>query len=144
MSNKSQRQLVYEKLLPYAKENLKKIKVSSGDYVGNKMCHHNARQRLENGDCDLLAVTLSFVPKSGVNLHMINNCGGKYIDHTLGYLSQFNTYYLIKEYPLKELKKMDTHKSGMLDLLNNYKDEILLKVFTMEEIKDLGITREHI
>jgi len=141
---KSQRQLVYEALTPYAEANLKKIKVQVGTYMGNKMCHHNARHFVENGTHAQAAAVLSFVPKSGVNVHFINKDNNVYVDNTLGYLSRFNTYFLIKEYMLADLRELDTHKSCMYDLLSKHQEEMLGKVFTKKQLKDLEITHDHI
>jgi hypothetical protein len=64
---------------------------------------------------------------------------GEIIDNTNGYLSKFNTYYLIKEYFPKDLK--DTH---MTKLLDSVKDEYLNILFTPKEIKQYEIKPEHI
>ena len=69
---KSPRQIVYEQALPFAEKNYKKIAVKIGHYDGSQRCQHISRQLLEEGAADTVAVTLSFVPKSGVNVHMIN------------------------------------------------------------------------
>lgn len=135
---KSQRQIVYEKAEEYAKKNLTKIRVQMGDYDGSQRCQHVARHRLETKECSRLAIVLSFVPNSGVNVHMIN-FNKKYIDHTLGYLSKKNVYYLIKEYELKDLIDVKMSK-----LLIQYKEEMLNNLFTKKEKVDLGIALNHI
>lgn len=144
MNNKSQRQIVYERLLPYAEKNMEEITVVPGEYMGNKKCHHNARQKVEQDPRVKAVACLSFFPKNGVYLHFVNHFGLIYIDNTLGYLSQFNRYFKIKEYTLDELKAMDTHRSCMYDLLPNLQQEYLDKVFTKKELKDLKIGLEHI
>ena len=136
---KSQRQIVYERALPFAEKNYKKIAVKMGRYDGSQRCQHVSRQLLEEGGADTVAVTLSFVPNSGVNVHMINRVGNEYIDNTLGYLSKKNTYYLISEYTLEDLA--DTNMSKMLLKL---KEDELSKLFTDSERKELGIETSHI
>jgi len=139
---KSQRQIVYERAEEYAKEHLKKINVSIGDYDGSQKCQHVARHRVETGEYKILATTLSFVPKSGVNVHFINRKNSKqeqYVDNTLGYLSKRNTYYLISEHTLKEIQD-----DNMVKLLVNIKEKILSKLFTNKEKKELGINSTHI
>lgn len=139
---KTQRQIVYERAEKYAEKHLKKIKVLMGDYDGSQKCHHIARHRLETGEYEILAITLSFVPKSGVNVHFINKKNseqGNYVDNTLGYLSKKNTYYLISEHTLKEIQGENMVKS----LVNN-KEKILNKLFTNKEKKELGINLTHI
>ncbi|KKU54757.1 MAG: hypothetical protein UX77_C0026G0004 [Parcubacteria group bacterium GW2011_GWA1_47_11] len=135
---KTPRQIVYERALPFAEKNYKKISVIMGRYDGSQKCQHVARHTLEEG-ADTVAITLSFVPKSGVNVHFINRIGKKYIDHTLGYLSKRNTYYLMSEHSLKELR--DTLMSKMLE---NTKEEVLSKLFTKKERKDFDIDHSHI
>jgi hypothetical protein len=110
-----------------------------GHYDGSQRCQHISRQLLEEDGADTVAVTLSFVPKSGVNVHMINRVGNEYIDNTLGYLSQKNSYYLISEYTLEDL--VDTDMSKMLLKL---KEEELSKLFSDSERKELGIETSHI
>jgi len=136
---KSQRQIVYERAEKYAKEHLKKINVSMGDYDGGQKCQHVARHRLETEECSKLVVALSFVPKSGVNVHIINFGETKYIDHTHGYLSKRNTYYLIKEYELEEIKD-----ENMSKFLTHHKEEMLNKLFTSKERTDLKINLNNI
>ena len=131
---KTKRQIIFERAEIYAKKNLQLINVEMGDYEGSQKCHHVARHRLETGECSKLAVVLSFVPKSGVNLHMINWGDDRYIDHTLGYLSRRNFYYLIKEYGLEDLR--DTL---MIKLLKKFKKEMMDKFFTLKEQRDLEI-----
>src|SRR3990167_2435242 len=94
---KSPRQLVYEKALIWARKNLEKIDVLPGEYHGNQKCHEVARQYLQDGN---LVIALSFVPKSGVNIHFLNKRPWGYIDNTLGYLSAYNTYFKIAEFGL--------------------------------------------
>jgi len=139
--SKTQRQLVYEAVLPYAQDNFKKITVKAGRYDGSQKCHHISRQILEDGNADNVSVTLSFLPNSGVNVHFINKINGEYVDHTLGYLSKKNNYYLISEHKLAELKKIDVH---MLKMLINIKKDILNKVFNAEELKKYKIDTSHI
>ena len=139
---KSQRQIVYERAEKYAKEHLKKINVSMGDYDGGQKCHHVARHRLETGEHEILAIALSFVPKSGVNVHFVNRKNSKqdqYVDNTLGYLSKSDIYYLISEHTLEEIQDDD-----MVKLLVNIKEKILSKLFTDKEKKELGINSTHI
>ncbi|RJR30437.1 hypothetical protein C4564_00470 [Candidatus Microgenomates bacterium] len=136
---KSQRQIVYERAEAYAKTNLKKISVAMGEYKGNKMCQHNARQSLEEGSATHIVAALSFVPKSGVNIHFMPVIENKITDNTLGYLSKYNTYYLIKEYHPKDL--INIH---MTKLLDSIKDEYLGLLFSPEERAKHNITKEHI
>ena len=136
-------QIVYEHAEKYAKRNLKEIKVEAGDYMGNKKCQHNARQRVETGEYEKVVACLSFIPKSGVNLHFVNKKGDKYVDNTLGHLAKFNKHFLIKEYTLPQLKKLDTHRSCMYDLFPELQEEYLNKVFTKKEIKEFGIEPSH-
>lgn len=139
MSQKSQRQIVYERALPFAEKNYKKISVKMGRYDGSQRCQHNARQLLEEGNADTVAVTLSFVPKSGVNVHFINRIQNNFVDNTLGYLSKVNTYYLISEHSLEELQGVNMSK-----MLTQVKKDVLSKIFTDKEIKDLDIKDSHI
>lgn len=111
MEPKSNRQIIYERLLPYAEKNFKKITVEMGEYQGNKMCHHNARQKVEEGKSEGVAAVLAFLDRSGVNVHYLNVTDGKYVDNTLGYLSKANTYYLVEEYTKEEVLKMDMRMS---------------------------------
>lgn len=140
---------VYERLLPYAEKSLEKIKVQAGNYMGNKKCYHNVRNEMEKdsefGDFKL-AMVLSFIPRSGVNVHATLVSGDRYIDNTLGYLSQFNNFYLLQEYTLDELRELDkaAYPKHIFDLVKYWKDEMLGKVFTKKEIKDLGIKDNHI
>lgn len=82
-----------------------------GEYAGNNMCHHNARQKVEEGKSEGVAAVLAFVPFSGVNVHYLNLTDGKYVDNTLGYLSKANEYFLVEEYSKEEVLKMDMRKS---------------------------------
>ena len=140
MTIKPQRQVVYERTLPFAEKNYRKIAVEMGRYDGSQKCQHISRQLLEEGAADTVAVTLAFVPNSGVNVHFINRLGnGSYIDHTLGYLSKRNTYYLISEHALEELE--DTNMSKML---LEVKEKVLSELFTEQERKESGIELSHI
>lgn len=139
MVNKTQRQIVFERALPFAEKNYKKIEVKMGRYDGSQKCQHVSRQLLEEGNADTVAVTLSFVPNSGVNVHFINRIGNDYIDNVLGYLSKANTYYLISEHTLDELQGINMSK-----MLTDIKEQILQKLFTQSEMKDLGIETSHI
>ena len=145
MEEINRHKLVYDKMLPYAEKNLKKIKVLPGVYLGNKKCYHNARQRLETGESEAVCFVLSFIPRSGVNIHAVNKVGDTYVDNTLGYLSQFNNYFLIKEYLLEELCKLDetAYPEIIFDLVSFHKNEYLNKVFTKDELKELEIKHEH-
>jgi len=131
--------MVYERAFPYAKKHFKKIKVNMGKYDGSQKCQHISRQLLEEGNADTLVVTLSFVPRSGVNVHMINRVGRKFIDNTLGYLSKANTYYLMSEHDLEDLQSVNMSK-----MLTQTKEEVLKKLFTEKEIDGHGIKHEHI
>ena len=82
---------------------------------------------------DDLVIALMFIPKSGVVIHFINktltlNADVKpihvFIDRTLGYLSQYNTYYKIAEFTLDDLKDYD-HPNGMSYLLKEMKMNVL-------------------
>jgi len=139
MKKKSERQIVYERAWEYAKSNFREILVVPGKYDGSQRCQHISRQLLEKNTKALVAVTLSFVPKSGVNVHFINNVDGKYIDNTLGYLSKRNTYFLISEHSLSDLDGV--HMSKMLI---KEKEKMLDALFTKDEITELGITLSHI
>lgn len=138
---KTQRQIVYEKALKYADENFTKIDVKFGKYDGSQRCQHVSRQLLEEGNADTVAVTLSFVPNSGVNVHFINKVNGEYVDNTLGYLSKNNFYYLISEHTLEELQKDDVNMS---DMLVKQKESILGKLFSKSEMEEQEIKNEHI
>ena len=134
---KSQRQRVYERLFPYAKDHLSQIKVEMGDYNGFNKCQHVARQRLEKGEANTIIVVLSFTPKAAVNVHFINRKGKTYIDHTLGYLSQKNIYFFVEELSSEKAS------SDMNKLLNHYKD-FYLSHFTPFEKFIYRINRNHI
>lgn len=138
---KTQRQLVYEKALEYAKKYLIKIDVKFGKYDGSQRCHHISRQLLEEGNADTVVVTLSFIPNSGVNVHFINKVDGEYVDNTLGYLSKKNFYYLISEHTLVELQNDDVNMSAMLV---KQKENILRELFTKDEMEEQDIKNEHI
>jgi len=125
---KTNRQIVYETAWQYALDkSLEWLDVEPGDYDGSQKCQHIARHRLEfDDDITKIALVFSFVPKSGVNIHFINwnKKLGKYIDHTLGYLSQRNTYVLLEEWFLEDIK--DTN---MNQLLKDKKEEWMIKLF---------------
>ena len=110
-----------------------------GKYDGSQRCQHNSRQLLEEGLADTVVVTLSFVPKSGVNVHFINRIGNEYIDNTLGYLSKNNFYYLISEHNFKDLQGVNMSK-----MLIKEKESVLKNLFTDKEIKDFNIEIKHI
>ena len=135
MKKKSKRQIVYERALEYAKNNFREILVIVGEYDGSQRCQHISRQFLEKNTKGLVVVTLSFLPKSGVNVHFINNVKGKYIDNTLGYLSKRNTYFLISEHSLSDLEYVDMSK-----MLVKEKKKMLDILFTNNEITELSIT----
>lgn len=137
--NKPQRQRVYERLLPYAKKHFTLIEVKAGEYNGYGRCHQIARHALETGKADTIAVTLSFLENSGVNVHYINSINGEYVDNTLGYLSKANTYYLIREGGKKEFDKVD-----MIQDIRNQKISLLSELFTAEEILKYDITIHHL
>ncbi|MFC1732244.1 hypothetical protein ACFL6I_18205 [candidate division KSB1 bacterium] len=139
MKKKSERQIVYERAWEYAKNNFREILVVAGEYDGSQRCQHISRQLLDKNTKALVAVTLSFVPKSGVNVHFINNVEGKYIDNTLGYLSKKNTYFLISEHSLSDLENVDMSK-----MLVKEKEKMLATLFTKDEITKFGITLGHI
>lgn len=134
---KSKRQIIYERAEKYAKSKLRKIDVDMGEYRGNKMCQHNARQCLEEGTATHIVATLAFVPNSGVNVHIMPVINGKVVDNTLGYLSKYNIYYLIKEYYPDEL--VDVH---MTKLLNDLKDKYLHIFFSPKELDKYEISPE--
>lgn len=138
---KTQRQIVYERALKYADEHFTKIDVKFGKYDGSQRCQHISRQLLEEGNADTAAVTLSFVPNSGVNVHFINKVNNEYVDNTLGYLSKKNFYYLISEHTLEELQKNDVNMSKMLA---EQKENILEELFTKDEMFEQDIRNEHI
>lgn len=96
-AKKSKRQRIYESLWPYAEEHLKKIKVHAGEKNMNKRCQYNVLQQVKDKKADSYSVVLSFVPRSGVNVHFINKKGTQYIDNTLGELSQKNHYFLLDD-----------------------------------------------
>lgn len=137
--NKKPRQIVAEKARDYAEKKLNKIEVISGKYDGSQRCQHISRQFLEEDKNALIAVTLSFVPKSGVNVHFINKVEDGYIDNTLGYLSKRNDYFLIKHYKYSEVEN-----ENMSKLLIKEKEEILNKLFSEQELKEIGIDISHI
>lgn len=82
---------------------------------------------------ETVAITLSFMPFGGVNVHFINKIKGEYVDHTLGYLSKANTYYVISEHTLEDLADVRMDK-----LLNSTKADVINGIFSKEE--ELGIT----
>ncbi len=137
--NKSQRQIVSEKARDYAENNLNKINVVAGDYDGSQKCQHRARQLLETNPEATVVITLSFVPNSGVNLHVINKVGDEYIDNTLGYLSKRNTYFLVSEHGLDDVADMNMSK-----LLLSQKEAMLNSLFTPDELQNQGITTDHL
>ncbi|HEC32880.1 MAG TPA: hypothetical protein ENI63_01310 [Candidatus Kaiserbacteria bacterium] len=139
MKKKSERQIVYERAWKYAKDNFCEILVIVGEYDSGQRCQHISRQLLEKNNEALVVVTLSFVPKSGVNVHFINNVDGKYIDNTLGYLSKKNTYFLISQHSLSDIKCVDMNK-----MLVKKKEKMLNILFTKDEITELGIKISHI
>lgn len=136
---KSKREIIYERLLPYAEDMFEKINVRMGEYSGNKNCQHVARQKIEENRYETVVACLSFVPNSGVNVHFINGYdtwkGHGYIDNTLGYLSKKNSYFLLKEYSRDEVVEHDLNMNVTL----NYWKEVCLTVFTQKEIEKLGI-----
>jgi len=147
---KSPRQVTSERAEAWAKENLKKIKVNAGTYIGNNKCHEISRNSLTEHTNQNIVVTLSFVPKSGVNVHfIIKNQADKYVDNTLGYLSKYNTYYKIAEFSLNDLKAYD-HPKGMEYLLMEFKFAFLGYgkhngiLFTTKEREKLRINLSHI
>lgn len=133
--NKVPRQRVYERALEYAKKNLKHIDVKAGRYDGSQKCHHVARQAVETGEADTIAVALSFLDRSGVNVHYLNKIDGEYVDNVLGYLSKANDYWLIKEGTKEDFKDVN-----MLKDLQNEKIQMLSKLFSAEEILKYDIT----
>lgn len=133
---RNKRQSIYDVALPFAEKNLKKISVIAGRYDGSQKCQHVSRQILEDGNAENITITLSFIPDTGVNVHFINKIGGQYVDNVLGYLSKKNTYYLISEHTLEELQESDVHMS---DMLFNVKKDILGKLFSEKEMKELDI-----
>ncbi|MCW9054910.1 MAG: hypothetical protein OQJ98_02965 [Candidatus Pacebacteria bacterium] len=139
MKKKSERQIVYERAWEYAKDNLREISVTAGEYEGSQRCQHISRQLLEKDNKALVVVALSFVPKSGVNIHFINNVNGEYIDNTLGYLSKNNTYFLISEHSLFDLEGVDMSK-----MLVQEKEKMLGVLFTEDELSEYSITLAHI
>lgn len=131
---------IYEILEPYAMKNLQKIDVRAGNYMGNKMCHHNARQNLEtNSEYAKVAAVLMFIPYSGARIHFLNKTvNGDYVDDTLGYLARYNRYFLIKEYSLDELYALDTHRSSMYELLPKHQQEMVDLI--KSELKDFEVS----
>lgn len=138
-TKKSERQIVYERAWEYAKNNLREIPVTAGEYEGSQRCQHVSRQLLERDPEALVAITLSFVPKSGVNVHFINKMGDEYVDNTLGYLSKRNTYFLISEHSSEELESVDMSK-----MLAQEKEKMLDTLFSEDELAEMGITLSHI
>ena len=143
---KSPRQLVYEKAEEWAKKYLEKIEVEAGEYAANHKCHEISRQKMDTNVS--LVITLSFVPKSGVNVHFVNrvldgNKESKYVDNTLGYLSSYNTYYKVAEFFLSDLTDYE-HPLGMEYLLMEFKFAFIDLLFTEKEQQDLAVTVQHI
>lgn len=149
MEQKSNRQIIYERLWGYVQDKYKQIDVEMGEYHGDKMCQHHAAQNVYEGKCEYAVSVLSFTPKSGVNVHFINKMSridpdtGKivyvYIDNTLGYLSRKNIYFLLQIYDLKQIEKLNMSK-----LLTEWKEKALSWVFTKAELNKFGITLSNI
>jgi hypothetical protein len=134
---KSKRQVIYEKAYPYASEKLKKINIKPGDYDGSGKCQHVARNWAEKDGNLTVSAVLSFVPKSGMNVHFVNkNNEGEYIDNTLGYLSKRNIYFLLEDYDNNHLIDEDIH---MDKLLIEWKEKTLQQIFSPKEVEELKI-----
>lgn len=134
---KSKRQIVYEKAFPFAQANLQKIEVQMGEYDGSGKCQHVARNLAEKDRSLSVSAVLSFVPKSGMNVHFVNkDKDGQYIDNTLGYLSKRNIYFLLKDYDNNYLINEDIH---MDKLLTEWKEKILQQIFSANEAEELNI-----